>query len=65
MKIKIFDLNGCAVKQIYLGNLPSGHYLVDWNGRNETGKEVASGVYCYALYFDQMSVVTKKMVLIK
>lgn len=65
VKIKIFDLNGGAVKQIHLGNLPSGHYLVDWNGRNETGKEVTSGVYCYALYFDQMSVVTKKMVLIK
>jgi len=65
VQLGIFDVNGRTVKQIFLGNLASGHYLLDWNGRNETGKEVASGVYCYALYFDSKSVVTKKMVLIR
>jgi len=45
-KIDIYTLNGVHVKTIQGTNEPDGHNN-EWNGRNEDGTPVASGLYIY------------------
>jgi hypothetical protein len=52
--IAIYDTRGLPVRQISLGDLPAGRYsepgrAAHWDGRNEFGETVASGVYIYEL----------------
>ena len=42
----------------------AGTYTIIWDGKNNSGKEVASGIYFYQLKVDDFSE-TKKLVLIK
>jgi hypothetical protein len=61
----IFNIMGQKIKTFEMGVLAPGEYKFEWDGRNEYGKEVASGVYSYALCIDNMSVLTNKMILLK
>ena len=65
VRVEIYDILGRQIKTIDLGNLTPGNYSALWNGRDQFNKEVSSGVYCYALLFNQMSVLTNKMILLK
>jgi flagellar hook assembly protein FlgD len=42
----------------------AGHYQIEWNGQDDSGNQVASGVYFYRLTTDNY-VETKKMMLVK
>ncbi len=43
--ISIVDVSGRIVKRVASGELVPGRYLTDWDGRDEAGRRVASGVY--------------------
>ena len=46
----------------------AGYYRVEWNGRNEDGKSVASGIYFYRLIAESrlgVFIKTQKMMLLK
>ena len=50
--ITIYDTKGTLVRRLALGNQAAGHYAergkaAYWDGRNECGEAVASGVYIY------------------
>ena len=50
VSIKIYDVGGRLVRTIPIGFKPVGYYLTRqraayWDGRNETGESVSSGVY--------------------
>ena len=50
--ITIYDTKGTLVRRLALGNQSAGHYAEHgkaayWDGRNEDGQAVASGVYIY------------------
>jgi parallel beta-helix repeat protein len=65
--IRIHDLSGHLVRTFDLGHQPAGHYTSKdraayWDGKNEIGEEVASGIYFYSISADQFSA-TKKMVI--
>jgi hypothetical protein len=62
--IQIFNILGQKVKTIERGNYDAGRYTVEWNGTNEGGTRVASGVYFYRILAGDYSH-TMKMVLIK
>jgi hypothetical protein len=47
--IFIYDLRGTEVKRYDLGRLSAGSCSVQWNGRNEKGNPVASGMYFYKI----------------
>jgi hypothetical protein len=62
--IQIFNILGQKVKTIERGNYDAGRYRIVWDGTNEGGRRVASGVYFYRILAGDF-VHTMKMVLIK
>jgi flagellar hook assembly protein FlgD len=40
---------GCRVRTLVQQTQPAGRYEVQWDGRNERGEHVSSGVYLYQL----------------
>ena len=69
VQISIYDINGALVRQLDLGYRQAGYYTnrsraVYWDGRNEFGEWVATGIYFYQLQADNMSLL-RKMVILK
>jgi hypothetical protein len=62
--LTIYDLLGRKVKTLVSENLPTGYKSVLWDGTDESGKEVASGIYLYELKAGDLSM-SKKLVLLK
>ncbi len=46
-ELKIYDLQGRLIKTLVNEVLAAGNYLSKWNGTNENGVQVSSGVYIY------------------
>jgi hypothetical protein len=64
VQLSIYDIQGKLVKTIINKNLSSGNYLYKWDGRNNNGIDVSSGVYITNLRVNkQMSSV--KILLLK
>jgi hypothetical protein len=47
VEIKIFDMQGREIKSFTLGAQSAGYQRVVWNGTNERGNTLSSGVYVY------------------
>jgi flagellar hook assembly protein FlgD len=62
--LDIFNLLGRRVKALHDGIMPAGTHSIIWNGLNEAGEEVTSGIYFYRLRSDDRTA-CKKMVLLK
>ena len=63
-KIDIFDVNGRLVKSIFDGIAQEGVNEAFWTGSDETGRQVASGVYFYRLRANTEDF-SKKMVVVR
>ncbi|MFC1563429.1 C10 family peptidase [candidate division KSB1 bacterium] len=64
VSLKIYNINGQVVKTLISGKLPAGNHTVKWDGRNEAGQKVSSGIYIYHIRAGGFTA-TKKMILIK
>ena len=67
--ITIYDARGAVVCQLDLGHQREGYYThrsraAYWDGRNDVGERVASGIYFYQLQVDNVSRL-RKMVILK
>ena len=67
--IQIYSASGQVVRTLDLGMKPAGFYMTRstapyWDGRNDTGEHVASGVYFYTLKTDSFAA-TRKMLISK
>jgi hypothetical protein len=62
--IRIYDVSGRLVKTLVDGHVPAGAGAVDWNGRNDQGQPMASGIYFYRMTGPSFSEM-KKMVLLR
>jgi hypothetical protein len=67
--IKIYDLSGRLVRRIDLGQRTPGYHVSQsqaayWNGRNEYGEIVSSGVYFYTIQAGNYAA-TRKMLMLK
>jgi methionine-rich copper-binding protein CopC len=47
--LEIYNVLGQRVKSLVNGNLPAGNHKVKWNGCDQNGRKVSSGVYVYRL----------------
>lgn len=64
VSLRIYDGAGKLVRTLLDGYQPSGTRTVTWNGTNDLGRPVASGVYYYQMVSPDFSA-KKKMVLLK
>ncbi len=64
VSLEVYNLLGQKVKTIYSGILSAGTYRFQWNGTNDYGQAVSSGVYFYKLTVEQTSRV-KQMILLR
>ena len=69
VKIAIYDARGMIVRRLALGTQPAGsytrrEYAAYWDGRNEFGEPVASGIYFYTLTAGKFTA-TRKMLIRK
>ncbi len=62
--LSVYNLLGQKVVDLVDEEMPVGNYQVDWNGTDEAGKPVSSGVYFYLLKCGDHSL-SKKMILLK
>jgi hypothetical protein len=62
--IKVYNMLGQQVRTIVNENKPAGRYQIVWDGKNEFGNAVASGIYLYRLQAGSV-VKARKMLLIK
>ncbi len=67
--IRIYDTNGKVVRTLQLGRKPAGVYVdgesaVYWDGKNDAGEAVLSGLYFYSLTTDE-AIYTKRMAVTK
>jgi len=68
LKFQIFDVTGRLVREFQLGSQKAGYYLdksraVHWDGRNNAGEAVASGLYFYRLKVGQRAFLKRLAVL--
>jgi len=64
VRLSVYNILGQEVVSLVDGPLPAGNHEVDWDGRNDQGQPVSSGIYLYRLESDQFRQ-TRKMMLIK
>ncbi len=64
IRLKILDLTGKEVKTLVNNRMETGNHEITWNGTNNRGKEVSSGVYLYELTDGRFRSV-KKLLLIR
>lgn len=64
VSLKIYNTLGMTVKTLVNGNQTAGSRSAIWDGTNDAGQKVSSGVYVYRLRAGT-DVKTKKMILIK
>jgi hypothetical protein len=64
VKIEVFNIVGQKVKTLLDEEMKAGTYLVEWNGKDERGVDVSSGVYFYRVVAGSFSDI-KKMVLLR
>jgi flagellar hook capping protein FlgD len=62
--LRIFDVRGAHVATLYDGNLNEGRHSLEWNGRDDHGQPVASGMYLYTLTTEGQTL-SRKMVVLK
>ncbi len=60
----VYDILGRKVKNLISSQLPASNYSYAWDGKDNNGQEVVSGVYYYKVTMDNTSI-TKKMVLLR
>jgi hypothetical protein len=64
VRVIIYNILGQAVKTLFEGHQGAGLQTLIWNGRDDAGVELSSGVYLYRLQADDF-IETRKMMLIK
>jgi len=63
-ELVIYNLKGQKVRQLFSDQLSTGQHSVLWNGDDEFGKPVSSGIYLYKLKSGNFQK-TRKMILMK
>jgi len=64
VSLKVYNVSGELVRTLMNENQDKGAHTKVWDGRNDSGQPVSSGVYFYKLVTNNFSQ-TKKMVLLK
>ncbi len=64
VNLVVYDVTGSKVRVLVSGSEGSGKHVVEWDGRNDAGQAVGSGVYFYRMTTPGFTM-SKKMVMLK
>ena len=64
VSLRIYDVAGRLVRVLVDESLDAGRYVEEWNGRDDNGRAVASGIYFYSIEAGSFEW-TRKMVLLR
>jgi len=64
VELKIFNVQGQRIRTLVSESKLPGRHKVSWDGRNDMGREVTSGIYFYRLQTGQF-VSVKKMIILR
>ncbi len=62
--IQIYNIKGQVVRTLLNGNVAAGNHSMVFNGLDDNGNSIASGIYFYRISHNDQSI-TKKMILMK
>ena len=62
--LSIYNMLGQKVRTLTTGSKVAGTHVLRWDGRDESGSSVSTGIYLYTLT-DGSTSITKKMALMK
>ncbi len=65
VELAVYNLAGQRLVQLVEGSKEAGVHTVRWSGRDEQGRELASGVYVYRLWAGEEHMETRKMALVR
>ena len=65
IQLQIYDNLGRLIKTLYKGSQVAGNHKIVWDGTDNMGKPVSSGVYFYSIMDSKGHLITKKSILIK
>ncbi len=64
VNLSIYDISGRKVATLMSGKVKRGYYSVIWNGRDERGRKVKSGIYFYVLKANKFRK-SRKMIMVR
>ncbi len=64
VELAVYNINGQKVRTLVSGEMEADNHKVTWNGKDDRGNSVSSGVYFYRLQTSEVSQ-TKKMLMLK
>jgi uncharacterized repeat protein (TIGR01451 family) len=64
IEVVVYNLTGQKVRTLVKSHQKAGYHLVEWNGKDDSGSSVSSGIYFYEMKTDEFSKI-KKMILLK
>ncbi len=62
--LRVYDVSGRLVADLFSGHLGEGAHEVTWNGKTNNGTTAATGVYLYVLK-TETGMASKRMVLLR
>lgn len=62
VNLNIYNLRGQRIKSLLQERLAPGTYTIKWNGSDDAGKAVASGIYVSCLQVGDLATARKLMV---
>ena len=63
-RVEVFALTGQRVAVLHQGPQQAGYHRLHWDGRDDAGRPVASGMYLYRLVTGE-TVLTRKLTLLR
>jgi PKD repeat protein len=63
--LKVYDISGNEVRTLVNENQPAGEHSVVWNGTDDSGNPVGSGIYFYRLKIGNIFSEIKRILLLK
>ena len=62
--INIYNIRGDKIKNLFNGDIETGYHSINWDGKNDNGNKLPSGVYFLKLNYDN-KFITSKLVKMK
>lgn len=65
VSLKVFDMTGRIMRNVEIGTVVVGQHTATWDGRNDTGEALSSGIYFIRLTGDGVQSNSSRLVLIR